>query len=282
MRFAPARFRRFVIPGLVLVALAGVASVRGQSQSTPAVPRQPPPPAAAPPPAIDPSQPATRPSDDVLASITTEGRRIASYHEAIAKVRARITEVKPDILERAKVFVVDRAGTWHVLVVGREVDGTDARGWLVYADVVFQPRAGEVARLDLIEPPRPAPQDAQATMRALDAALASTQAYKEYRQPFEQAIFRTVGKPPTFVVYLQTRSGAEGFARAGDDLRGVATADGGRMTEFGPLHAPGEGLDIAPAGGSGPTLHTHTTVDLPTATDVATVIDHPDIAPHLV
>lgn len=273
--------------GLLALAVAGLATGATQAvtQRTTATPRPSPAPgpaAAEPPAPIDPSAPATRPSDDVLRSIATEGRRIASYHEAVAETRARLAETKPDLLHQARLVVVDRAGTWRVLVLGREPDGTDTRGWLLRADAVFQPRVGEIARLDLAEPPRPAPADAQSTMRALDAALAAAQAHKEFRPPFDEAIFKRQGKPPTFVVYLQSRSGAQGFVRAGADLRGVVTADGTRVTEFAPMHGPGEAIDVPPGEDGAATLHSHATIDLPTATDVAAVIDQPRVAPHLV
>ncbi len=287
MPFDPRPVRAVLIAGLLAAVAAAGSPARAVPQKAPAAPRQPPPvtapPAADPAKPIDPAAPAARPADDVLASITREGQRIASYHEAVAKTRARIAAAKPDLLDQGRMFVVERAGTWHVLLVGREMDGTDARGWLLKADAVFQPKAGEVAKLDLIEPPRPAPADAQATLRALDAALQSAQLVaKDYRPPYDEAIFRLPGKPGGFVVYLQSRSGAQGFARPGADLKGGVTADGTRLTEFAPMHGPGEAADVPPGDGTTPTLHSHVTIDLPTATDVATVIDHPAVAPHLV
>ena len=279
--------RTLALAAALFVALAAGHDAGAISQSTPATPKQPPAAPAAGTAAaqapIDPSAPATRPADDVLAAITREGRRIASYHEAIAKTRERIAATRPDLLDRARMFVVERAGVWRVLVVGREVDGSDTRGWLLRADATFQPKAGEVARLDLIEPPRPAPNDAQATMRALDTALNAAQAHaKEYRPPYDEAIFRIPVKPGGFVVYLQSRSGAQGFARTGADMKGGVSADGTRITEFAPMHGPGEAIDVPPGEGAAPTLHSHATVDLPTATDVAAVIDQPGVAPHLV
>jgi hypothetical protein len=65
-------------------------------------------------------------------------------------------------------------------------------------------------------------------------------------------------------------------------MKGGVTADGTHLTEFAPTHGPGEAVDVAPGDGTTPTLHTHASVDLPTATDVAQVIDHPGVAPHLV
>ena len=287
MPFNPRPIRAILCAGVLGAVAAAVSPARAVPQKAPAVPRQPPPvtapPAAEPAKPIDPAASAARPSDDVLASITREGQRIASYHEALARTRERIAASNPDLLDQGRMFVVERAGTWHVILVGREVDGSDARGWLLKADAVFQPKAGELAKLDVIAPPRPAPADAQVTMRALDAALASAQPLaKEYRPPYDEAIFRLPGKPGGFVVYLQSRSGAKGFARPGADLKGGVSADGTRLTEFAPMHGPGEAIDVPPGDGTTPTLHTHVTIDLPTATDVAAVLDHPGVAPHLV
>ena len=223
---------------------------------------------------------APRPSDGELRAITESGRRIASYQEAIVAARKRLGE-KSDLGDRIRAVVVDRNGVWHVVFISRELQGGDLRAWLVVADAIFRPRAGEIERLDVIDPPKPAPTDAQAALRAIDSARSGAQAHvAAVPPPFDESVFRD--KSGAFTVYLQSRTGARTTCRFGSDLKVTVSADGNKVLLILPLHGRGESADVAPGDGRTPTLHSHAHGDLPTETDVALVVETPRVAPHLV
>src|SRR6266436_6581823 len=56
-----------------------------------------------------------RPADEALRAVETEGHRIASYHEAIAKAVARAREKNSDLVQETRTVVVNRGGTWHIV-----------------------------------------------------------------------------------------------------------------------------------------------------------------------
>jgi hypothetical protein len=226
------------------------------------------------------AQGAGRPSDEVLRAITEAGRRIASYQEAIVTARKRFEE-STDLGDRVRPVVVDRTGVWHVVFISRELKAGDTKAWLLVADVVFRPRAGEVERLEMFDPPKAAPADAQAAMRAIETARTGAQAQTAaVPPPFAESVFRDKGG--TFTVYLQSRTGARAVTRFASDLKAKISADGNQVLEISPLHGPGESVDVPPGDGKAPTLHAHARGDLPTETDVALVIASPRMAPHLV
>jgi len=226
------------------------------------------------------AQSPARPSDQELRAITEGGRRIASYHEAIVTSRKRFEE-STDFGDQVRPVVVDRNGVWHVVFISREVQAGDVKVWRLVADAVFRPRAGEVERLDVVDPPKPPPTDAQAAMRAIETARAGAQAQLDaVPPPFAEAVFRDKGG--TFTVYLQSRTGTRAVSRIGSDLKAKISADGNQVLEIAPLHGRGESVDVPPGDGRTPTLHSHARGDLPTETDVALVIESPHIAPHLV
>jgi len=226
--------------------------------------------------AVEPS----RPSDADLRAITESGKRIASYHEAIARARKQFEE-KSDLGDRIRPVVVDRSGVWHVVFISRDLQGGELRTWLVVADAVFRPRAGEVEKFDLIDPPRPAPTDAQAALRAIDAVRTAAQTQvPSVPPPYAESVFRD--KAGTFTVYLQSRTGTRVLWRFGSDLKATVGTDGSQVLQIVPLHGPGESVDLAPGDGRTPTLHSHARGDLPTETDVDLVVESPGVAPHLV
>ena len=149
------------------------------------------------------------------------------------------------------------------------------------ADAVFRPRVGEVERLDMVDPPKAAPTDAQAALRAIETARTGAMTrVAGVQPPFAQSVFRDKGG--TFTVFLQSRSGTRASARFGSDLKATISADGNQVLEIAPLHGPGESADVAPGDGRTPTLHSHAKGDLPTETDIALVVENPRVAPHLV
>jgi hypothetical protein len=222
-----------------------------------------------------------RPADEELQAITEAGRRIASYHEAVVKGRA-LFESRAELTgDKVRQVVVDRKGEWHVVSLRRVSQGEGPQGWVMVGDCVFHLRAGEADRLQLFEPPKAAPADALAMVRAIEAARAGAPAHLAAAPPpFDEAVFRD--RTGGLSVYLQSRAEARGGARFGSDLRARTAADGTQVMEIVPLHGPGEAVVVPPGDGRSPTLHSHAKGDLPTETDVALVLANPRVAPHLV
>jgi hypothetical protein len=54
-----------------------------------------------------------------------------------------------------------------------------------------------------------------------------------------------------------------------------------QVGEMTPLHGETSTVPVPARPGASPTLHSHAQGDLPTETDVAVVLEHPTIAPHL-
>jgi hypothetical protein len=225
-------------------------------------------------------QPPARPSDGALQAITQEGRRIASYHEAISTARKRLGE-RTDLGDQTLAIVVERGGAQHVAFITRGTKAQESKGFMLLADAVFQPRAGEVQRLDVFEPPKPVPADVMTMQRALETARTAAQAHAaDARPPFLEAIFRD--KDKGFTIYLQSRARSPVMVRFGADVRLKIGSDGYQVVEVTVLHEPGESSDVPPGDGKSPTLHSHSLGDLPTGTDVALVVENPRLAPHLV
>jgi hypothetical protein len=266
--------RGFVGAALALAAQLGMAvTALAAAPATPAAPAMPTAPAT-------PAPAKARPSDDELLAITLEGRRIAAYHEAIAAAQKRL-EKETDLHDRPHTVVVERGGATHVVFVVRGSKGDEIKGFMLLADAVFVARAHEVAKLDVYDPPKAVPADAQTMLRALEVAHTGSQAQAAVaKPPFNEAIFREKGG--TFTVYLQSRTGNRAAWRFGSDLKVKVSGDGNQVLDITPLHGPGEAVDVPPGDGKKPTLHNHVHGDLPTSTDVAMVLENPLLAPHLV
>jgi hypothetical protein len=245
------------------------------------------PPAAAPTPAPAPATASTAaPTADALQAITMGAKRIASYHEAVARARDRVRKDDPALADAVRYLVVLRGSAWHVLVLQKNTaPATEARSWLVLADAGFLPAAGEVTTYQKYEPMKPVPPDAVAMLQALDVALASAaKSEPDVSPPFEEAIFKSATRGGPITVYLQTKPASPGTARFGSDIRADLSPDGAQMKIIEALHTGKESTAVAvpKQGGGEPPLHQHEEGDLPTDTDVAVVLDHPALAPVLV
>lgn len=225
------------------------------------------------------AQPAGRPTEAELQAITDGGKRIAAYHEAIAGCRAALAQRQPDLGE-SRAVTVDRNGVMHVFFLRRETAGKER--WIPLADATWQPRAGEVGSLVMMDQAKAPPADVIGHLRALDAARTGTAARPGGPPaPFDEAVFKEKGSV-AYVVYLQTRPERTDAARFGSDVRIRLSGDGLQVGEVTPLHDATTTVAVPPRAGASPTLHSHAQGDLPTETDVAVVLDHPTIAPHLV
>jgi hypothetical protein len=109
-----------------------------------------------------------RPADQTLRAVETEGHRIASYHEAIAKAQARAREKNPDLADGTRVVVVSRGGIWHVVFLRQVITAGVTKGLMAVADAVFQPRTGDLSAFQAFDPPRVAPTDARDQLRPRD------------------------------------------------------------------------------------------------------------------
>ena len=221
-----------------------------------------------------------RPADETLRAVETEGHRIASYHEAIAKAQARAREKNPDLADGTRVVVVSRGGIWHVVFLRQVITAGVTKGVMAVADAVFQPRAGDLSAFQAFDPPRVAPTDAQAALRAGDNSIGKAQQGMPGGTNFDHVLFRD-GQGP-WTVYLQRRPSVAGTVLIGGDFIATVSPDGTQVTDIKSIHDKSVGDSVPLAKGGSPTLHAHPAGDLPTATDVAMVVEHPTLAPHLV
>ena len=249
------------------VILAGAASaVRAQAPGQPAAPG---------------AATAGRPTEAELQAITEQGRRIASYHEGIAGCRAALAQRQPDQAQ-ASAVAVDRNGVMHVFFLRRDAGVDTAPRWIPVADATWQPRAGEVASLLMLDPAKAPPADVIGHLRALEAARAAVGTRPGAPpQPHDEAAFKEKGST-AYTVYLQTRAERADAARFGSDASVRISGDGMQAGEVRPLHDATETVAVPPRPGGSPTIHSHAQGDLPTETDVAVVLDHPGLAPLLV
>lgn len=228
-----------------------------------------------------PSDASGRPLDQPVNDVVARGREIASYAEAVAKTREAFHSHDVDMGQSSRVVVVDRGGTWHAVFVKREVVGADTRGWVAVADIGFVPQAGVVSTFDPFVPPKTPAPDAQVRLRALEVAHDAARAYESKAPPpYDEMVFKE--KNGAFTVYLSTRSAGKGTVTFGADLMATISGDGAQVADIRPLHDEPTVIPVPAKAGAAPTLHTHGPGDLPSPTDVALVIEHPPLAPHLV
>src|SRR5437867_1791607 len=223
---------------------------------------------------------ADRPADEMLRTVETEGHRIASYREAIDKARDRAREKNPDLLEDTRTVVVNRSGSLHVVFLRQVITASVTKGLMAVADAVFNPRAGDLSAFQAFDPPRVSPGDAQAALRACDSSISRAQQGLPGGTSFDTMTLRD-GQGP-WTVYLLRRPTVPGTASIGGDFIATVSPDGTQVTDIKPIHDKSVGDSVSLAKSGSPTLHMHPSGDLPTATDVALVIEHPTLAPHLV
>jgi hypothetical protein len=216
----------------------------------------------------------------MLRAVETEGRRIATYSEAIDKARERAREKNPDLLEGTRTVVVSRSGSWHVVFLRQVITAGVTKGLMAVADAVFNPQAGDLSAFQAFDPPRAAPSDAQAALRAGDNSISRAQQGLPGGTSFDTMSLRD-GQGP-WTVYLQRRPTVAGTASIGGDFIATVSPDGNQVTDIKPIHDKSVGDSVSLGKSGSPTLHMHPSGDLPTATDVALVIEHPTLAPHLV
>jgi hypothetical protein len=271
---------RLAVAATILIASGLVGGAAAQVPAPPARPGAVAAPAAPAAPAV-PGATADRPPDDALRAVETEGRRIVAYHEAIAKARERARAHDAKMADDARVVVVDRSGVWHVVFIKRDPAGGESKALMAAVDAVFQPKVGELSAFQVFEPYKPAPTDAQAVLRALESARTAAMAKPGLaRPPYDESIFRD--KDGFFTVVMHSKPDIPGTVKFGGDLIARVSGDGNQVVEMRPMHDTTVAVTVPARSGGAPSLHSHTTGDLPTSTDVAQVIEKPTLAPHIV
>lgn len=221
-----------------------------------------------------------RPSEEALRDLEARGRRIAGYHEAVARARERFKPL-PDPNQEVQHVVVDRNGSWKVIVMSRAGDASVAKGWQMLAEIGFNPKAGEVTTLERMLQPRQAPADAAIAQRAIELSRSMMVLHvPDAKPPYLEAVFREPDK--SLVVYLQPYPEKPGSARLGGDLIAQISPDGQKLFKARAPHGSAAWVEVSPGPKGEPTVHSHPGDDLPAETDVALAIENPKLAPLLV
>jgi hypothetical protein len=235
-----------------------------------------------------------RPSDETLRALQERGRMIALYLDAVDRGAERWKKQGNEAMMPDRTVVIpDREG-WRVLFL-KDLTKDPApagpkKGMILLAETSFSPDAREVGDLRVMVPPHAAPAIAQSYARSLGEAETATVSRPDAGRPFEDAVVRE--KDATFTVYLIShheeegaeppKGGQPGSLRFGRDFIIRVAASGRQVLSVEPLHAGASAVPLAPRPAGQPTLHTHEKGDLPTPTDVALVLRHRSLAPHLV
>ena len=217
------------------------------------------------------------PPEETIREIEARGRQIATYLLAAAAGTERLRGQSAAI-PASTVVLQGRDGGWEVLFLS-EPDPV-GKGTAVIAQVGFDPTSGQAAEVRLMAPPRPAPAATVSYARAIETARAAAAGRPGAPAPHEAAVFRE--RDGTFSVYLKSTGGEPGVPRFGADLLARVAASGRQILSVEALHS---GESLPPPASRAPgqaSLHTHGLGDLPTPTDVAVVMRHPELAPHLV
>ncbi len=236
-----------------------------------------------------------RPSEETLRTLQERGRAVFLYLQAVeSSARLLQRHASEGVRSDRTVVIFDRDG-WRVDFLRdltKESGPTESKkGMILVAQTSFSPDSGEVGELTIMEPPHAAPATAQSYARALEQAEEAVASRPDAGAPFEDAVIRE--KDATFTVYLLSHHDEEG---AGDAKGGTApgsvrfghdfviriAASGRQLLSVEPLHASAATVPLAARPAGQPTLHAHEQGSLPLPTDVALVMRHRALAPHLV
>jgi hypothetical protein len=221
-----------------------------------------------------------RPPDADLQLVEQRGREIAFYIMASSKAAERLKREGSAIATPDQTLVVNGREGLRVLFLKNPDPATGQKGFLVLAETGFDPTSGDVGNLSPVVPPKTAPGITLAYTRALDTARGAAASRPEAKPPFDEAVIKEADG--TFLVYLKTRLEAAWLVRAGDDLVVRVSSNGRQAVSIDALHSEAAALPLAERPPGQPTLHEHKKGDLPTPTDVAIILLHPNLAPHLV
>ena len=220
------------------------------------------------------------PSTEVILEIERRGREIALYLDTIESGREVLEQNRGRLADPDHQLLLPGQDGWRIVFLKETDVRHGKREVLVLADAPVSFETAEVGVLRLLAPPRRAAAATVSYARALEAARASV-VNGEEASGFDEAVFRE--RDGTFSVYLMPRPDDDGIIEFGADHLVRIASSGRKMISTGPLHSDVEALvALDHSGSSEPTLHLHDTGDLPTPTDVATVLRNTSLAPHLV
>ncbi len=221
-----------------------------------------------------------RPADTDLQAVEQRGREIALYLKASSKAAERLKREGSGIAPPDQTVVIKGRDGWRVVFLKSPGPATGQKGPLVLAETGFDPTSGEVGNLSPVVPPKAAPGSTLAYIRALETARTAASGRQEAKPPLDEAVVKETDG--TFLVYLKSSIESDWLVRAGDDLVVRVSSNGRQVVSIDPLHSEPTALHLGERPPGQPTLHTHKKGDLPAPTDVAIVLLHPGLAPHLV
>ncbi len=221
------------------------------------------------------------PTDEELTVIEEVGWRIARHQEAREKARDRVAGMKNFRSMLGGETVLEGNQSWRVLFLKDPPPQDRRKRPLIMLEVEYHPASGETGYPSVMVPPREAEPRLVSFYRAGQIALVKVIENMPSPGPLELAVFRM--KRGQFMGYITSKTAPDGHIRfGGDHVVRVATT-GRRIESIEPLHAgPPVDVSLTARDDGDPTLHTHVLLDRPTATDVALVMRHPSLAPHLV
>ena len=221
------------------------------------------------------------PTEEELAAIEEVGWRIAHHQEAREKALDRLARMKNYSSIHEGEIVIEGDRTWRVLFLKDPPPKDRRKRPLVMLQVEYHPTSGEVGYPNMMVPPREAVPRIVSHYRAGQIARARVLGNAQHPEPLEKVVFRA--KKRQFMVYLTSTAAPDGHIRFGGDHLVRLTSTGRHVESIEPLHAgPPIDVSLAVRDDGDPTLHTHAVLNRPTATDVAIVMRHPSIAPHLI
>lgn len=223
---------------------------------------------------------AGRPSEDEVRAVEQRGHQIALYLQAAARAREMGQRREGGMAPPDRVVVVEGQEGWQVFFLKNPDPASKAKGVLLLGTAGFDPTSGSLGVPVTKVPPAPAPTSTLTYLRALDTAEAAAANDQNARPPYDEAVFKAADGG--YEIYLKSSPKDAATVQAGADLLVRVTANGRQVIGSEPYHAGATALPLAPRPPGQPTLHMHGEEDLPSPTDVAMVLLHPELAPHLV
>jgi len=224
--------------------------------------------------------PAARPSDDEVRSVEQRGREIALYLQAAVRAREMGQRREGGMAPPDRVVVVEGRDGWQVFFLKNPDPASRSKGVLLLGTAGFDPTSGNLGAPVVKVPPATAPTSTLTYLRALETAEAAAANDQNARPPYDEAVFKAADA--SYEVYLKSSPKDAATVQAGADLLVTVTTNGRQAIGTLPYHAGATTLPLAPRPPGQPTLHAHGEDDLPSPTDVAMLLLHPELAPHLV
>jgi hypothetical protein len=222
------------------------------------------------------AQPA--PPEETLRALQERGAAIARDLDAGAAADAVLVRQGQAILPPDLRVVIEGPDGPRVVYLKENQQGGRPGDLMILGEVPYEPTSGRAGDLLVMMPPRRAPATTVAFARALQAARQAAAAPAGAPPPDAAVVRETDG---SFSVYLVPPD-SDGMARCGGDRLARVARNGRTLMSVETLHdgTTDLPLSVRPAGQL--TLHVHERGDLPTPTDVALILRHPILAPHLV